>query len=655
MGRTDPQCADCGAEYSPAASFCPVCGSATPTILSGQTQKATGSTPGRPGDNTGELLQKALGPGFKVQALLGSGSFGTVFRARDVRLERDVAIKVLRREYLVSPEFVRRFEQEARALAALRHPNIVQVYDIGVSDDLVYLIMPMIQGETLASYLRTHPGLSLTEAARLVHGIASGLSAAHKAGFVHRDIKPENVMIEGDDHRPLLMDFGIAKAFRSGQPGETQAGTILGTPLYMSPEQATADPHIDHRSDIYSLGVLAFEVFTGALPFRGETGQDLIHQHVLVPPPDPRQARPELPDSISDAILRALAKKPGDRFQSADEFSRTLDGLAPRPRIDARSWLSARSRSLMRAAAVLALLVVAGIAARMGTGPVAVTPVVLDVRAKELRFTLATAQPIWGEVAELDRLGAANLDSVIVPAVGAGSGQTLAEPVVQLTAKRDSATGVISFDPMVFPAHTSVVLSGGLSDSTLRFTLGDSLPVLPISVDGPIELIAGGPPQVLRFTLQRLQLLPSNTGMELEVRPRQPQKTGLGPMLASHVSFERVQKIREGDQAKDVLSSTVTGGTIQATNSLHGPRPLPPGADLALPEFAGTISGIAMDTAGLSLRLEGTVHGIPDALGGMPARWEAWWAGARWQTVGLTIVWLGLLVGLILPRGRRTP
>jgi hypothetical protein len=143
--------------------------------------------------------------------------------------------------------------------------------------------------------------------------------------------------------------------------------------------------------------------------------------------------------------------------------------------------------------------------------------------------------------------------------------------------------------------------------------------------------------------------------MELEVHPRQAQKTGLVPWLASQVSFERVQKIREGDQAKDVLSSTVTGGTIQPMNSLRGPRPLAPGADLTLPEFTGTVSGVAMDTAGLTLHLEGTVRGIPDALGGMPARWEAWWTGERWRTIGLAMLWLGVLVWLILPRGRRAP
>ena len=576
-----------------------------------------------------------------------------VFRARDVRLERDVAIKTLRREFLVSPEFVRRFEQEARALAALRHPNIVEVYDIGVSDDLVYLIMPLVKGETLAAYLRNHPQLSMSEAARLVHGIASGLSAAHKAGFVHRDIKPENVMLEGDDHRPLLMDFGIAKAFKSGSVGETRAGTILGTPLYMSPEQAMADPQIDHRSDIYSLGVLAFEVFTGALPFKGETGQDLIHQHVLVPPPDPRNTKPELPESISQAILRALAKKPGERFQSAEEFSRTLDGTIRGPRLGAKAGLDSRSRMLIRAAAVIAVAAVAAVTARKGLAPAPETAVAVDVEASEVHFALKAAQPIWGEVAELRRLAAANLDSIIVPAVGTRAGGVLAEPVIQLTAKSDSAIGAISFDPMVFPAGTSVVLSGGLSDTTLRVTLGDSLPVLPVSVDGPIEMIAGGPPEVLRFTLQRLQLIPSSTGMDLEVHPRQAQKTGLAPILASRVSFERVQKIREGDQAKDLLTSTVTGGTFLLLNGLRDPKPLAPGSDLSLTEFTGMLSGVAMDSAGLTLHLEGTVHGIPDALGGMPVQWENWWTAARFRTIVLALLWLGALIWIVLPRGRR--
>ncbi len=199
-------------------------------------------------------------------------------------------------------------------------------------------------------------------------------------------------MIEGDDHRPLLMDFGIAKAFRSGQAGETRAGTILGTPLYMSPEQAMADPQIDHRSDIYSLGVLAFELFTGALPFQGETGQDLVQQHVLVPPPDPRKTKPDLPVPISQAILRALAKKPGDRFQSAEEFSRTLEGLAPAPRLGAKAWLSTRARDLLRGAAFLGLAAVAAVMGRKGLAPALETPVAVSVHSGEVRFTLGTAK-----------------------------------------------------------------------------------------------------------------------------------------------------------------------------------------------------------------------------------------------------------------------
>jgi len=628
-----------------------VCGSATPTIYSGQTQ-TVGQASGR-GDETRELLQRVLGTGFKVEAVLGSGSFGTVFRARDIRLQRDIAIKTLRREYLVSAEFVRRFEQEARALAALRHPNIIEIYDIGVSDDLVYLVMPLVKGETLTSYLRNHPELALADASWLVHGIAAGLGAAHRAGFVHRDIKPDNVMIEGDDHRPLLMDFGIAKAFRSGSVSETRAGTILGTPLYMSPEQAMADPQIDHRSDIYSLGVLAYEVFTGALPFQGETGQDLIHQHVLVPPPDPRKTKPDLPVPISQAILRALAKKPAERFQSVEDFSKTLDGLMPAPRLGAKAWLSARTQTLIRAGAGAGLLALAAVGARKGFAPATEAAVTVNLQATEAHFALQVAQPIWGEVAELRRLAAANLDSVVVPAVGTRPGATLNESVILLTAKSDSTTGAISLDPVIFPAGTSVVLSGTLGDTTLRLTLGDSLPALPVSVDGPVELIAGGPPAALRFTLQRLQLIPSHSGMDLELHPRDPRKTGFSTVLASRISFERVEKIREGDQAKDVLSSTVTGGTFRLANSHSDPKPLARGGDLALSGFSGTISGITLDTAGLALQLNGTVHGLGDALGGMPAQWETWWTEKRWTTLALALLWLAAMAWVVFPRGRR--
>jgi hypothetical protein len=649
-----PRCAKCGAEYAPTASFCPKCGLETRTVLSGETQ-LTDSAAEQVADDTAQLLQNALGAGFTVGPLLGAGTFGMVFRARDVRLERDVAIKTMRREFLVSPEFVRRFEQEARALAALRHPNIVEVYDIGVSEQLVYLIMPLVKGETLSSYIRAHRPLSMAEAGRLVHGIAAGLSAAHKAGFVHRDVKPENVMIEGDDHRPLLMDFGIAKAFQSGKAGETRAGSIMGTPLYMSPEQATADPKIDHRSDIYSLGVLAYEVFTGVLPFQGETGQDLIHQHVLSPPPDPRKARPDLSPAASQAILRAMAKKPSERFQSADEFSSVLEGVVRGPGPSPRERVSSRAQSLIRIAALVALAAAAGLAARAGLAPAATASVAATVQVSELRFTLGSAQPIWGAVAQLERLAAANLDSVSAPAVGEWEGGVLYAPVIQLTARKDSAdsaTGTISLDPLVFPAGTQVYLSGGLSDTTFRLTLGDSLPVLPVSVDGPIQVIAGAPPAEVPFKLARIQLFPSSTGMDLELRPRQAGQTGLGPLTVSHVSFTKVDKIREGDQARDVLSSTLRGGTIQVKDG-RASQSIASGSDVVLTDFAGTISKVALDTAGLSLALEGSVRGIPASLGGMPTRWRGWWSGKRMQTIVLALVWLGLLVWVVLPRKKR--
>jgi len=300
------------------------------------------------------------------------------------------------------------------------------------------------------------------------------------------------------------------------------------------------------------------------------------------------------------------------------------------------------------------LAAVAIVAARSGFAPAAEASVAATVQASQVRFTLGAAQPIWGQVAEQLRLGAANLDSIVVPAVGTRAAGTVEEQVLQLTAKSDSASGIISLDPIVFPAGTTVVLSGGLSDTTLRFTLGDSLPVLPVSVDGPIEMIAGGPPEVLRFTLQRLQLVPSSTGMELELHPRQAQKTGLASLAVSHVSFARVDKIREGDQSKDVVTSTLLGGTIRV-NGHSDPKPVASGSDLVLTDFTGTLSKVAIDTAGLTLSLEGTVHGIPEGLGGMPARWESWWTGKRWQTISLTLLWLGLMVWVVVPRRKRVP
>jgi serine/threonine protein kinase len=276
----------------------------------------------RPGDEaeSRQRLQLALGDGYDVRELLGRGGFGLVFTAFDKRLKRDLAIKVLRMELAQSSNFIERFEREAMTAAQLRHPNIVPIYTIGEKDGLIYIVMPLIKGETLQTLLERDGPLPLHETCRILSDAASALAAAHAVGLIHRDIKPDNIMLEGPERRVLLMDFGIAKMLSTSDATLTGTGVLIGTPLYMSPEQGSGDRDVDQRSDIYSFGVVAYHMVTGKPPFGGTSGADLIRQHVLTPATDVRMFRPTVPAALASAVMRCLQKQREKRWQSADEL-----------------------------------------------------------------------------------------------------------------------------------------------------------------------------------------------------------------------------------------------------------------------------------------------------------------------------------------------
>jgi serine/threonine protein kinase len=285
----------------------------------------------RPGDeNEGrQRLQLALGDGYEVRELLGRGGFGLVFTAFDKRLKRDLAIKVLRMELAMSTNFMDRFEREAMTAAQLRHPNIVPIYTIGEKDGLAYIVMPLIKGETLQALLERDGPLPVQETCRILADAASALAAAHSVGLIHRDIKPENIMLEGPERRVLLMDFGIAKMLSSSESATlTGTGVLIGTPLYMSPEQGSGDKDTDQRSDIYSFGVVAYHMITGKPPFAGSSGADLIRQHVLTPATDVRMFRPTVPPALAAAVMRCLQTDRSKRWQSADELRVALQSAS---------------------------------------------------------------------------------------------------------------------------------------------------------------------------------------------------------------------------------------------------------------------------------------------------------------------------------------
>ena len=269
-----------------------------------------------------EQLKSAVGSDYRIERLIGEGGFGRVYAAADVRLGRNVAIKVIRPEYAGARAFVDRFRKEGTALAKFRHPGIVPIYDIRDQGGLIYYVMPLIDGETLRTKLDARGKLSPKETQRILIELCDCLAATHRAGIIHRDIKPDNIILEGFFASALLMDFGIAKAAKA--ESTTDSGVAMGTPTYMSPEQAAGDDTIDHRSDIYSVGVLGYHMLTGKPPFTGRTAHQVIAGHVAELPPPIRKNNPSVPKRMADAIEKCLEKKPEHRYQNAMALSEDL-------------------------------------------------------------------------------------------------------------------------------------------------------------------------------------------------------------------------------------------------------------------------------------------------------------------------------------------
>jgi serine/threonine protein kinase len=259
-----------------------------------------------------DLIGEHLGQ-YEITGLLGEGGMATVYRARQVSMKRDVAIKVIESKLTRNPDFVKRFEREAQTVASLSHPFILKVFDYGQQGESIYLVMELLVGGSLADHIRRGP-LSLDTTTRLLEQIASALDYAHERGVVHRDLKPQNVLLD-EKSNALLTDFGIAKLLGE-TTGLTRSGVAMGTPSYMAPEQWKGQP-IDARADIYALGVMLFEMLSGRLPFIADTPYSMMHMHVNEPPPSLHTLRQDLPPGIERVIERALAKDRDQRFASA--------------------------------------------------------------------------------------------------------------------------------------------------------------------------------------------------------------------------------------------------------------------------------------------------------------------------------------------------
>jgi serine/threonine protein kinase len=266
------------------------------------------------------LVNKTLG-GYSLVEELGKGGMAVVYKAYQPKLERWVAVKVLNPIYTADEdesEILTRFQREARAIAALRHPNILTIHDYGEEEGLAYIVMEYVEAGTLKDRLTGDP-FDWKRAVNLAMGLGRALAYAHDQGIIHRDVKPANVLLPREDW-PLLADFGLVK-LQQARRALTQPGMTLGTPAYTSPEQAVGEA-VDHRADIYALGVVLFEMVTGRLPFESDKPFEVLLMHMNEPPPRPRDLVTDMPEIVEDAILKALAKSPDDRYDQMSEMVR---------------------------------------------------------------------------------------------------------------------------------------------------------------------------------------------------------------------------------------------------------------------------------------------------------------------------------------------
>src|SRR5262245_9072985 len=269
------------------------------------------------------LIDRLFDDRYRITRKLGAGGMATVYLAEDQELGRRVAIKILNERHANDEQFVERFRREAKNAAGLSHPNVVSIYDRGEAEGTYYIAMEYVEGRTLKDLILRRGPSPIPIAIDYTRQILQALRFAHRAGIVHRDIKPHNVIVDSDG-RVKVADFGIARA---GTSQMTEAGSIIGTAQYLSPEQARGAP-VDQTSDLYSVGILLYELLTGTVPFNGETPVEIAMKHLSQTPEPPSAHRPDVPHDLDLVVLRALAKDPGERYQSAEEMDADLERIA---------------------------------------------------------------------------------------------------------------------------------------------------------------------------------------------------------------------------------------------------------------------------------------------------------------------------------------
>ncbi len=281
-------------------------------------------------------------PGYRIESKLGSGAMAHVFKARQLSLDREVAIKILPRQLSENAEYVERFYKEGKAAAKLNHPNIVQAIDVGKAGDYHYFVMEYVEGHTLHDELELHKRFSEAEALRIVIQIARALEHAHKQGLIHRDVKPKNIMMTKDG-RVKLADMGLARAATDEKAAQAEAGRAFGTPYYISPEQIRGEVDIDFRADIYSLGATLYHLVTGRVPFDGPTPAAVMHKHLKEPLVPPDHINTSLSAGIGEVVEVMMAKDRDERYASTSDLLLDLEAIqAGEPPLQARRQIDAK-------------------------------------------------------------------------------------------------------------------------------------------------------------------------------------------------------------------------------------------------------------------------------------------------------------------------
>ena len=297
-------------------------------------------------------LAGALADRYRIERELGGGGMAMVYLAHDLRHDRQVAVKVLH-PHLAALVGADRFLKEIKTTAHLQHPHILPLFDSGEADGLLFYVMPHVDGESLRERITREKRLAVEDAVRITSEVASALDYAHRHGVIHRDIKPENILLH--DGRALVADFGIALAPTGGDSRLTETGVSIGTPGYMSPEQALGERQLDARCDIYAVGVMLYEMLTGAPPFTGGSAQAIVAKVITEKPAPPSRLRKEIPAHVNDAVLTALQKDPADRFPSAAALQQAIEGRSGIPRRK-----GSRSRTAVWMAGIVGCLAVLG-------------------------------------------------------------------------------------------------------------------------------------------------------------------------------------------------------------------------------------------------------------------------------------------------------